>query len=221
MNTQTVLTLCLSLVVPMAYAKDKNVEPFQWSGATLELIESGDAERGKEIAKEHKCKKCHGKTGISDEDDTPSIAGQAASYQFKQLVDYATKVRDEKTMYKRAKKLNLQEMAHLSAYYAVQEPEPAEGKAKPPKLVTEGDMGRLLLPCNVCHGENGEGLGFEVPAISGQKVDHFIETLVAFQEADRENDEYGRMRFIANQLNEKEIEELAAYYAAPRSEDED
>ncbi len=72
-------------------------------------------------------------------------------------------------MYKRVKKLNLQEMADLAAFYAIQQPEPPEGKTDPPILVTEGDMQRLLLPCSVCHGENGEGLGFEVPAINGRK----------------------------------------------------
>ncbi len=49
-------------------------------------------------------------------------------------------------------------------------------------------------------------------------MDHFIETMTAFQGGDRENDHYGRMRFIASQLTEKEVKELAAYYSAPPSE---
>ena len=193
---------------------------FHWDRATLTLIASGDAARGQAIAKEHKCKKCHGKTGVSDEDDTPSIAGQVPSYLFKQLMDYKSGLREEKTMTKRARKLTREQMADLAAFYAMQKPEEAVMQ-QAPKLVTEGDLNRLLLPCNVCHGKHGEGLGFEVPALAGQKIEHFVETLEAFQESDRENDQYGRMRFIAQQLTEDEITELAAYYSAPPSMDED
>jgi len=221
MRPPLILTLALLTTVSLADAADKKAESFVWSRATLALVDSGDAARGKKIAKKQKCSKCHGDTGISDEDDSPSIAGQVPSYQFKQLLEYKTKVREDKDMYKRVKKLSLHEMADLAAFYAIQKPEPPEGKVKPPVLVTKGDMKRLLLPCNVCHGEKGEGLGFEVPAINGQKGEHFIDTMTAFQEGDRENDHYGRMRFIASQLTEKEIEQLAAYYAAPPTEDED
>ncbi|MET0067404.1 MAG: c-type cytochrome [Candidatus Thiodiazotropha sp.] len=193
---------------------------FRWDRATLKLVASGDATRGQAIAKEHKCKKCHGKTGVSEEDDTPSIAGQVPTYQFKQLMDYKSGVRDEKTMTKRARKLTREDMADLAAFYATQTPEDGVMKTVP-KLVEEGDMSRLLLPCSVCHGKKGEGLGFEVPALAGQKIEHFIETMEAFQEGDRENDEYGRMRFIAQQLSEDEIAELAAFYSAPPAPEED
>jgi cytochrome c553 len=45
--------------------------------------------------------------------------------------------------------------------------------------------------------------------------------MTAFQEGDRENDHYSRMRFIASQLTEDEIQGLAAYYGAPPSEEEE
>jgi cytochrome c553 len=43
--------------------------------------------------------------------------------------------------------------------------------------------------------------------------------MTAFQDGDRENDEYGRMRFIASQLTEEEIEQLAGYYSMSPSEE--
>ena len=195
---------------------------FKWSRATLEAIAKGDAERGKKVAKEHNCKKCHGETGISDEDDTPSIAGQVPSYHFKQLMEYKHEVREEKTMTKRARKLSQQDMADLAAWYAKQKPEPRAGtkiRLAIPKLVTHGDPKRLLLPCNVCHGKDGEGMGVQVPALSGQKIEAFVDTMTYFRDGDRENDEYGRMRFIAQQLTEEEIEQLAKYYGAKPSDD--
>jgi cytochrome c553 len=132
-------------------------------------------------------------------------------------MNYRSGVREDKDMTKSAKKLNDQQMADLAAFYKTQVAEEKVGK-EPPKLVSVGDTSRLLLPCAVCHGKQGEGIGFESPAIAGQKVDHFIETMTAFQGGDRENDHYGRMRFIASQLTEKEVQELAAYYSAPPSE---
>ena len=85
-----------------------------------------------------------------------------------------------------------------------------------PKLATEGDKGRLLLSCDVCHGAGGIGYGMESPVLRGQRVQYFIDTMTEFREGERENDAYGRMRFIASQLTEDEIAELAVYYSMPR-----
>jgi cytochrome c553 len=220
MKTAFIVSIGLVSALSVAYAAEDEAERFVWSRATLDLVASGDAARGKEVAKKQGCKKCHGDNGVAEDDESPSIAGQTPTYFFKQLVDYKSGVREEKEMSKRAKKLDDQEMADLAAFYKSQAPEAKVGK-EPPKLVSKGDMSRLLLPCSVCHGKQGEGYGFETPAISGQKVDHFVEVMTAFQEGDRENDQYGRMRFIASQLTEAEVKDLAAYYSAPRSEEDD
>ncbi|MEJ2310438.1 MAG: c-type cytochrome [Gammaproteobacteria bacterium] len=191
---------------------------FKWNHITLNLIASGDPAKGESLAEEHKCAKCHGDTGISEEDDTPSIAGQTRSYHFKQLMDYKTTLRDERTMTKRVRKLTPEQMADLAAFYETQKrEEPPQREA--PKLATEGDESRLLLSCDVCHGEGGVGYGLESPVLRGQKPQYFIDTMTAFRDGDRENDDYGRMRFIASQLTEEEIAALAAYYSMPRSEE--
>lgn len=94
----------------------------------------------------------------------------------------------------------------------------AREKGRPPTLVSAGDEARLLLPCNVCHDQQGEGLGFGC-----QPRKHLFETIVAYRNGERENDPYARMRFIAGQLSEAEIAELADYYArqAPVAADAD
>jgi cytochrome c553 len=188
---------------------------FKWTYATLQLIASGDPEKGATLAEEHRCARCHGDTGISDEDDTPSIAGQTRSYQFKQLMDYKAGVRNARSMNKAARKLTPENIADLAAFFAAQAPEtPPQRQA--PTLATEGDKGRLLLSCDVCHGAGGIGYGMESPVLRGQRVQYFIDTMTAFREGERENDAYGRMRFIASQLSEDEITELALYYSMPR-----
>jgi len=89
-----------------------------WNKSLIEAIVKGDPKKGELAAKKAKCYKCHGDTGVSDEDDTPSIAGQIAAYTFKQLYDYKLKLRDDKDMYKKVKKLSDQEMIDISAWYA-------------------------------------------------------------------------------------------------------
>ncbi len=209
----TLALLVLTAVGPARAADDLT---FEWSRATLELIAAGDPARGEQLAEKAKCAKCHGEAGIAEDDETPSIAGQVPAYQFKQLLEYKTRVRDSRDMYKKTRRLSPAELADLAAYFATLPAEPPRDVSAPPLLVSAGDKERLLLPCQVCHGEEGEGLGFEVPALAGQKIDHFIETMTAFRDGDRENDQYARMRFIARQLTETEIAELAAYYAAER-----
>lgn len=189
---------------------------FSWSRTTLALIASGDPARGQEIAEKHRCKKCHGDAGVSEDADIPSIAGQVAAYQFKQLVDYKSGARTERSMNKIARKLTPEDMADLSAHYAAQAPAKAPQRSMP-TLVSSGDMTRFLLPCQVCHGKQGEGFGFEVPALAGQSHEYLLETLGEFREGERSNDHYGRMRYVAKQLTPDEVNELAAYYAAVQS----
>lgn len=187
--------------------------------ATLKLIETGDPARGEEIAqsKKAKCTRCHGDAGISDEEDTPSIAGQEAPYTYKQLMDYKTGARENRSMRSRVKRLSEQDMADLAAYYAGLPGEAAGQQVAAvtaPTLVSEGDRSRLLLPCAVCHGERGQGMKYEVPALAGQKAQHLIDTMTEYKDGSRANDLYGRMRFVASRMSEEEIEEVAKYYAS-------
>jgi cytochrome c553 len=195
---------------------------FKWTAPLVEAIVKGDPEKGKALAKEGKCSKCHGDTGISDEDDTPSIAGQIAAYSYKQLHDYKTKVRDDKSMFKKVKNLSNQDMIDLSAWYATQAPEAKAGSDKKiPVLANKGDKKRFLLACDTCHDEEAMKRGFQTPIIEGQKPEHFIETMMAFKEGERVNDHYRLMQSIASKLTEDEITELATYYSVKPSVDDD
>lgn len=188
---------------------------FGWTPPVMDVLTGGNAERGQQVAEKRKCAKCHGDTGISDEDDLPSLAGQTSAYLFKQLVDYKTQRRENRSMKKAVRKLSPRDMADLGAFYAVQQAEPAMGGEVPP-LVDKGDRSRLLLACNDCHNESQEFRSMmEIPAtLKGQKIDYLIETLNAFKTGERANDLFGRMRFIASRLTDEEITALATYYAA-------
>ena len=217
MKTKIALTIGLLLSASASVMAAKDAPMFVWNRTTLGMVDAASAGRGEKIAEEQKCSKCHGKVGISEDEDAPNIAGQKAPYIAKQLADYKEGARDEKSMTKAAKKLNPQDMADLGAYFATQKPEKAAGKAKAPALVTAGDEKRFLLACGTCHGKKGEGFGHEVPALMGQKGTPFADTMKAFKEEDRVNDHFGRMRFIAAQLTDEEIAGIVAYYRSPEA----
>jgi cytochrome c553 len=193
---------------------------FGWTPPVMRTLDVGDPARGEQVAENLRCAKCHGDTGVAEDDDTPSLAGQTAAYTFKQLVDYKTGRRENRSMRKAVRKMSPRDMADLGAFYATQMPEQAAG-GEPPHLVNNGDRSRLLLACNDCHNEAKDFRSkMEIPAtLAGQKPVYFVETMKEFQRGDRTNDLFGRMRFIASRLTDDEIAALAAYYAAPPSDE--
>ncbi len=202
----------------------KDAPTMSWTPAIMKIIRSGDPAKGQALAKEHRCKKCHGKTGISDENDTPNIGGLSRAYAFKQLFDYKYGRRIDKIMRKRCAKASDQDLSDMAAWYETLSMEPMMGLAASktvPALVDKGDKSRLLLPCKTCHDSKGAGRGELVPAIGGQKREHFIDTMTAYKDSERANDDYGVMRFIAERLTEDEIEQLALYYGSKPLETEE
>lgn len=192
-----------------------------WDSETRNLIKNADLDNGAKIAK--KCGKCHGADGADvtpiEEEDTPFLAGQIAHATYKQMVDYVDKKRDDKVMFKKAKKFTKQDYADVAAFYETQalpvsSVDSAKVTADAIKMATKGAGERFLPPCAGCHGLKGEGSIVDVPALAGQSTSYFITTMMAFKEDDRGNDIYSRMRFIAQELSEKEIIELADYYAS-------
>jgi cytochrome c553 len=198
-----------------------NAEPSSavaFDAATLKLLADADPARGENLAKEGKCGKCHGDNGVSEDPGDVNIAGLSASYIYKQLADYKDRNRDDRDMYKAMKDLDDQQMADLAVWFAAQEPaQPAADRNTSPevlKLVFQGDPERLLKACASCHGRDGRGGQFDHPALTGQHQEYFIYTMTEFQEGDRTNDIYARMRSVAELLTGEEIEALAAYYGA-------
>ena len=180
-------------------------------GAEIETVETEDV---------NACTDCHGPRGAEpDRDKHPTLAGQVAAYTFKQLRDYKDGKRENRRMQEAVERLSDEQLAALSAWYAeqplpmVEVDEDAEVSEETLKLVFRGDKTRLIQPCAACHGAQGQGAIIDVPAISGQNVKYFVNTMKDYARDKRENDIYSRMRIIAKSLTRDEIEELAVYYA--------
>jgi cytochrome c553 len=166
------------------------------------------------------CADCHGERGAEpDREKHPTLAGQLAAYTYKQMRDYKDGSRKNRKMKEAIERLTDEQLAALAAWYAKQpipkvEVDEEETVSEDTlKLVFRGDKTRLIQPCASCHGARGEGAIIDVPAIAGQNVKYFVNTMKDYAKGKRANDIYSRMRIIAKELTRDEINELAVYYA--------
>ncbi len=217
-----ILILVISFFPALVNAGESGSQ-IAWTPDTLNIVKKGYAEKGQILAES--CKACHGQRGEGMPAETkdgeilpavPALAGQVANYTFKQLRDYFNDDRSNESMTGIAKSLSEQDAADLAVWYAsLSLPKPADNdqdNATAKKMVEAGDGKRILPPCFVCHGANGQGEKIDIPSLAGQQADYFERTLMQYKNGQRHNDIYSRMRLIAKQLSEAEIKALAAYY---------
>ncbi len=73
------------------------------------------------------------------------------------------------------------------------------------------EVGRKLGPqCNACHGKDGEGMS-PVPPLAGLSVEYFTRQMEAYKIGRREHE---MMQMFAQQTSDKDVADLAAYYAS-------
>lgn len=204
----------LSGLVFSTVAQAEPASKVAWTPEQLNFLKKGNRANGEKLAVT--CSGCHGEQGVSQVPNYPSLAGQLATYTYKQLQDYKTGHRKHELMGPMVTGLSDQDMADLAAWFSsLPTPKPQGNRQNLPKaelLVNKGDGKRTLPPCSVCHGSEGKGEKMDIPALAGQQADYFAQTLEAYQKDVRRNDIFGRMRILSKQLTAEEIKELARYY---------
>ena len=164
------------------------------------------------------CVACHGENGISPTPVNPNLAGQSAVAIFKQLHDYKSGSRANALMTPIAQSLDDEQIIAVAAHFAA-----VRGRMLSPttaevideeivKLVERGDPERGLPACNSCHSPTAGG-PIETPSLVRQNRDYLAAQLRAYRSGERRNDIYTRMRSIAVNLTDREIDRLSAYYA--------
>ena len=194
-----------------------NAEPasnIAWTPDALNFVKQGDLKNGKQLAES--CAGCHGEKGVSQMDAFPSLAGQLATYTYKQLRDYADNKRIHTLMNSVSAGINEQESADLAVWFAslpeAKHDVKKQSLEKAEVLVAKGNGKKIIPPCFTCHGSDGQGERQDIPALAGQQVEYFINTLTEYKTGVRHNDVYSRMRLISEQLSEEDIKQLAQYY---------
>ncbi len=69
--------------------------------------------------------------------------------------------------------------------------------------------------CVACHGEDGQGVSAEFPKLAGQYASYLEQALKQYKNGKRKN---AIMAGFAAGLSEKDMQDLAAYYAAMKSD---
>ncbi|MGM0433829.1 MAG: c-type cytochrome [Pseudomonadota bacterium] len=169
------------------------------------------------------CVTCHGAKGAGNGPaGWPGLAGMNADYLAKQLDDMASGERDNATMNPIAKGLSAEERRAVSEYYAEMEaPTEAPGTDASDSVVERGraiaeqGLWRKGVPsCVACHGPDGDGVGADFPALSGQHASYIENQFTAWQDGDRQNDPNELMASVAKRLTEEEIKAVAAWFAS-------
>ena len=187
------------------------------SGLVAFSANAADAEAGK--AKSAVCAACHGADGNSTNPIWPSLAGQHASYLYKQLMDFKEGRRVNASMTGMVAPLNEEDMRDLAAYF---EGQPRKTVAVDDELlelgekIYRGGITETQVPaCMGCHSPTGEGnrpAGW--PALKGQHPEYIVLQLQGFQLEHRANDTGRMMRNVAARMSEQEMKAVAAYAAA-------
>jgi cytochrome c553 len=163
----------------------------------------GDAHRGKALS--NTCLGCH---GIPDYKNAypnyrvPKLEGQHPEYLVVALKAYRSGERSHITMHAQASSLADRDMADIAAYFAG---EPLKPDAKP-----QGKAPAAAQVCVACNGTDGVGIVAQYPTLAGQHPDYLARALTEYKKGGRKNPV---MATFAGQLNEAQMEELAAYYA--------
>lgn len=177
---------------------------------------AGDAEAGK--AKSAVCAACHGTDGNSVNPVWPSLAGQHATYLYKQLMDFKEERRVDASMAGMVANLSPEDMKDIAAYFASQTPKavPFDGNliATGESIYRGGITETKVAACMGCHSPSGKGNGpAGWPSLHGQHPDYIVAQLRAFKHGTRNNDVGKMMQNVAVRMSDEEMASVAAYIA--------
>jgi len=186
------------------------------SGLVSVNANAADIEAGK--AKSAVCAACHGADGNSTNAAWPSLAGQHASYTYKQLKDFKAGRRNNASMTGMVALLNDDDMKNLAAYYESQQPKAVafdgEMIEKGESIYRGGITETHVAACMGCHAPSGTGNGpAGWPSLKGQHPEYVVTQLQNFKQGLRANDTGKMMRNIVVRMSDSEMEAVAAYIA--------
>ncbi|MCF6209501.1 MAG: c-type cytochrome [Gammaproteobacteria bacterium] len=175
----------------------------------------GDVEAGKALAAD--CATCHGMDGVLAQSGSPFIAGLEQDYLIRSLLAYADGSRKHDKMKAIVDALGPDKLADVSAYYAqLDTPWRGAVRSTQSKLTLQDKQtiaagAKLAERCNSCHGADGNAARSDVvPRLAGMSLEYFIPAMESYFNGKRQ---HGIMKLFKTSTNERDIHNLAAYYA--------
>ena len=163
---------------------------------------SGNAQAGAKFAEA--CGSCHGSDGNASSADTPSLAGQDATYFVVSMKTYGNGSRDHTAMVTAVKGLSTDDIENIAAYYAEQTP--VRRNVQLPLSTFD-----WLERCQRCHGLGGNSTDPRYPALAGQNREYLSKVLNAYADGSRSKNV---MHAMSEPLRDEDISKLADYYSS-------
>jgi cytochrome c553 len=175
--------------------------------------DAADAVAGKRKAEG--CAGCHGEKGVSEIENTPSLAGQPDLFIQWQLIFFRAGARKNEVMGPIAEQLGNEDVRDLGAYFASLKPPngtATSGRDDHSDLSEAGKKVAAAGRCASCHGEDFAG-GKAVARIAGQHEEYITKALHDYKSGLRSGGGVAAMAEVAYPLSDAEIAALAHYLA--------
>jgi cytochrome c553 len=155
------------------------------------------------------CASCHGEDGNGTKPGIPSLAGQQPRYLVVATQEYLMGERKLAPMHAKLRQLTKRETENVALFFASQTP--LTRTTQPKGDPQEGEP--LTAVCGGCHGANGVSADTATPSLAGQDEAYLVQAIQAYRTSrKREN-----MRLYITGLGEKDIANIAAFYAVQKS----
>ncbi len=177
-----------------------------------DIKHSSPFEQGKALAAT--CAGCHGEDGNAKTPGTPSLAGQQPHYLVAAIQEYHQGDRKTGSMKSQLRDSDRLELENLALYFAAQTPIQRAPAARGDAVAGQP----LTAMCGGCHGAGGMSSDTATPSLAGQDAQYLVNATKAYRKT-RQN--WGMQRYVAG-LSDKDIDNIAAFYAAqkPKSSDQ-
>ncbi len=155
------------------------------------------------------CAKCHGEDGNSTTPGIPSLAGQQVRYLVTALEEYVRGERKSSPMHAVMRSLSPADMETVAIYFASH----ARAEKPAPKGGDPAAGATLSAVCSGCHGLHGVSADTSTPNLAGQDFSYLVQAIKAYRTTRKRE----KMRLYITGLSEKDIENIAAYYAVQKA----
>ncbi|MBE9557309.1 MAG: c-type cytochrome [Proteobacteria bacterium] len=152
------------------------------------------------------CVDCHGDDGNSTTPGIPSLAGQQPRYFVSAVRAYRDGRREKPTM-EMLGALDAVDLESLALFYASQTPATRKASAFGDPVAGEP----LTARCGGCHGADGVSMDTATPTLAGQDPQYLAAAIKGYRDQARHHD------VMRDDNTDKEIEDIAAFYAAQGS----
>jgi cytochrome c553 len=181
-----------------------------FTGIAVAPSHAADIAAGKEKAE--LCVGCHGKNGVSQMENMPSLAGQPDQFIQWQLVYFRAGARKNEQMQPIVEQIDNEDIRNLGAYFASLPPPKNDKPDDDPELSKKGAQAAVGRRCASCHTDSYAGTK-GVARLAGQREDYLQKALRDYKGGLRSGGAQAAMAEVAFPLHDEEIVALAHYLA--------